>query len=74
MLVYSALRWLFGVLAALVCGVLVYAFALPRPVNTTDPTIFLQNGATVDYCDLPALDGSGKEANDIPKAYTPGCG
>ena len=65
---------MFGVLAALMCGVLVYAFVLPRPVNTTDPTIFLQDGNTVNYCDLPALDGSGKVANDIPKAYTPACG
>ena len=74
MLVFNALKWLFGVLAALVCGALVYAFVLPRPANTTDPAIFLQNGNTVDYCDLPALDGSGKVANDIPKAYTPACG
>ena len=65
---------MFGVLAALMCGALVYAFVLPRPVNTTDPTIFLQDGNTVNYCDLPALDGSGKVANDIPKAYTPACG
>ena len=74
MLVFNALKWLLGVLAALACGVLVYAFVLPRPANTTDPAIFLQNGNTVDYCILPALDGSGKLANDIPKAYTPDCG
>ena len=36
--------------------------------------IFLQNGESVDYCELPVLDGSGKLADDIPKAFTPGCG
>ena len=25
----------------------------------------------VNYCDLPKLDASAKEADDIPKAYTP---
>ena len=63
-----------GLLAALIACLLIYAFALPRPPDTTDPEIFLQDGATVDYCDLPVLDGSGKTADDIPKAYTPGCG
>jgi len=63
-----------GLLLVLVAGLLVYAFALPRPPDTTDPVVFLQDGKTVDYCELPALDGSGKTANDIPKAYTPGCG
>tara|TARA_B100000949_G_C14126753_1_gene384888 strand:- start:68 stop:619 length:552 start_codon:yes stop_codon:yes gene_type:complete len=52
----------------------VYAFAVPRPLDTTDPSIFLEDGKTVNYCDLPKLDGSGKSADDIPKAYTPGCG
>jgi hypothetical protein len=47
---------------------------VPRPLDTTDPSIFLEDGKTVNYCGLPELDGSGKSANDIPKAYTPGCG
>jgi len=63
-----------GLLAAMIAGLLVYSFVLPRPPDTTDPAIFLQDGAKVDYCDLPVLDGSGKTADDIPKAYTPGCG
>ena len=46
---------------------------MPRPVDTTDKSIFEGNGRNVDYCALPVLDGSGKDANDIPKAYTPGC-
>ena len=55
-------------------SLLVYAFLVPRPLDTTDSSIFLENGNTVNYCDLPNLDGSAKLADDIPKAYTPGCG
>ena len=62
-----------GLLVILVAGLVVYAFAVPRPLDTTDPAIFLEDGNTVNYCDLPELDGSGKSANEIPKAYTPGC-
>ena len=54
-------------------GLLSYAFLMPRPLDTTDKSIFEGNGRNVDYCALPVLDGSGKRANDIPKAYTPGC-
>ena len=46
----------------------------PRPLDTTDPSIFLNDGKTINYCDLPKLDGSAKLADDIPKAYAPGCG
>ena len=53
---------------------LIYAFVIPRPLDTTDSSIFLKDGKTVNYCDLPDLDGSGELADDIPKAYTPGCG
>lgn len=53
---------------------LIYAFVIPRPLDTTDSSIFLKDGKTVNYCDLPDLDGSGKLADDIPKAFTPGCG
>ncbi len=72
-MILSTAKWLFGLVAVLVGGLLFYAFVLPRPADTTDPAIFLQDGRTVNYCDLPDLDGSGKFANDIPKAYTPGC-
>ena len=34
----------------------------------------MKDGKIVDYCNLPKLDGSAKKADDIPKAYTPGCG
>jgi hypothetical protein len=63
-----------GLLFVLIVCLLVYAFAAPRPMDTTDPEIFLQDGKTVNYCNLPELDGSGKSADEIPKAYTPGCG
>ena len=53
---------------------LIYAFVIPRPFDTTDPSIFLNDGKIVNYCNLPELDGSGKLADDIPKAFTPGCG
>jgi len=60
-------------------GVLVLIVALSvnflkRPEDTTDVSIFEQDGTLIDYCDLPELDGNGLKAVDIPKAYTPGCG
>lgn len=60
---------------ALAAGVFVAGVLwFPRPENTTDPAIFTLDGASVDYCDLPMLTGDGMSADDIPKAYTPGCG
>lgn len=56
-------------------GIAFVLFGLPRPVDTTDPKAWASDGAELDYCDpLPALDGSGLNADDIPKAFTPGCG
>ena len=72
-MILSITKWFFGFVALLVIGLLFYAFLIPRPTDTTDPTIFLQDGRSVNYCDLPELDGSGKLANEIPKSYTPGC-
>ena len=69
----SITKWLFAIMTALLRGLLINAFFVPPPADTTDPAIFLQDGRSVNYCDLPELDGSGKLANDIPKAYTPGC-
>ena len=48
-------------------------FLSPRPPVTTDPATLAGDGSTIDYCELPALDGSGKLARDIPKGNTPGC-
>jgi hypothetical protein len=48
-------------------------FFSARPPLTTDPATLAGDGSKIDYCDLPALDGSGKRAADIPKGNTPGC-
>lgn len=48
-------------------------FFSPRPPLTTDPATLAGDGGTIDYCELPILDGSGKLAADIPKGNTPGC-
>ncbi len=72
-MIRNTIKWFFGFLALLVIGLLFYAFLVPRPADTTDPAVFLKDGRSLNYCDLPELDGSGKLANDIPKAYTPGC-
>ena len=45
-----------------------------RPPLTTDPATLAGDGSTLNYCELPALDGTGKMAADIPKGNTPGCG
>lgn len=49
------------------------AYFSPRPQPSTDPDTLAGDGSTVDYCELPKLDGSGMMAADIPKANTPGC-
>ena len=64
----------FGLFLFLAILLLIYSFLVPRPFDTTDPSIFLKDGKTVNYCNLTKLDGSAKSADDIPKAYTPGCG
>ena len=48
----------FGLLFFLIICFLAYAFLAPRPLDTTDPSIFLNDGKTINYCDLPKLDGS----------------
>jgi hypothetical protein len=44
-----------------------------RPPLTTTPATLAGDGSTINYCELPKLDGSGKLAADIPKGNTPGC-
>jgi hypothetical protein len=46
----------------------------PRPPLMTDPATLAGDGSALNYCALPALDGSGLRAADIPKGNTPGCG
>ena len=50
------------------------AFFSERPELMTDPAVLAGDGSTINYCELPELDGSGKKASDIPKGNTPGCG
>ena len=45
-----------------------------RPPLMTDPATLAGDGAVLNYCELPELDGSGKRAADIAKGNTPGCG
>lgn len=49
------------------------AYFSPRPPLTIDPATLAGDGSTINYCDLPPLDGSGRMAADIPKGNTPGC-
>ena len=72
-IIITVVKWTLGLIAALVGSLLLYAFALPRPADTTDPLIFLTDGGALNYCQLPDLDGSSKTADQIPKSYTPGC-
>jgi hypothetical protein len=50
-----------------------FAFFSPRPPLTIDPATLAGDGSTLNYCELPLLDSSGKRAADIPKGNTPGC-
>lgn len=61
------------VLVVLVVAVFWLVFFSPRPPLTTDPATLAGDGSTINYCELPQLDGSGKLAADIPKGNTPGC-
>ncbi len=48
-------------------------FFSARPPLMTDPATLAGDGSTLNYCELPELDGSGKMAADIAKGNTPGC-
>ena len=70
------MKWLVRILVAVVVLFLAafwQLFLSSRPPLTTDPATLAGDGSTLDYCDLPVLDGSGKLAADIPKGNTPGC-
>ena len=66
------LRILLG-LIALVTAAFWQLFFSSRPALTIDPATLAGDGSTINYCDFPKLDGSGKTAADIPKGNTPGC-
>lgn len=59
--------------AIIVLSVFSFIYFSPRPPLTIDPETLAGDGSTINYCELPVLDGSGKMAADIPKGNTPGC-
>ena len=70
------MKWILGIafgLMALFLAAFWQLFLSSRPPLTIDPATLAGDGSALDYCDLPALDGSGKRAVDIPKGNTPGC-
>ncbi len=62
-----------ALLALSVLGLFLFVFFSARPDVMTDPATLAADGSLVNYCDLPVLDGRGKQARDIPKGNTPGC-
>ena len=60
-------------LSALVIALFCFVFFSPRPPLSIDPATLIGDGSQINYCQLPALDGSGKMAKDIAKGNTPGC-
>ena len=57
-----------------VAAILYLAFFSARPPLTIDAATLAGDGSTLDYCRLPKLDGRGKQAIEIAKGNTPGCG
>jgi hypothetical protein len=69
-------KWFIRIIVAVVALFLAAFWQLylsARPPLTIDPATLAGDGSTIDDCDLPVLDGSGKMAADIPKGNTPGC-
>lgn len=70
---FKALLRTVAALTVLVIAVFCFVFFSPRPPLTIDPETLKGDGSTINYCQLPVLDGSGKMAADIAKGNTPGC-
>jgi hypothetical protein len=71
------MKWLVRILLSIAVLFLAAFWQLyfsSRPPLTTDPATLAGDGVSVDYCDQPVLDSSGKMSADIPKGNTPGCG
>lgn len=62
------------VLVLLLAGLFWFAYFSARPPLATEAETLAGDGSLIDYCELPALDGNGKLAAEIPKGNTPGCG
>jgi hypothetical protein len=63
-----------GLLLLAVGALAILLVVIPRPPDTTEARVFEGDASLLDHCDLPQLDGSGLSADEIPKAFTPGCG
>lgn len=63
-----------AVLLSLTLSLFLLAWLFPRPLDTTPSWVFDGDGTEINYCDLPDLDGSGLMSDEIPQAFTPGCG
>lgn len=75
-MIWRLLKILTGTLLAIALiglGGFGFVYFSPRPTLTTDPATLAGDGGTINYCELPELDGSGAMAADIPKGNTPGC-
>lgn len=71
------IRWglrIAGVFGLLFLFAFWFVFFSARPPLTMDEAVLAGDGAALNYCALPTLDGSGKKAADIAKGNTPGCG
>lgn len=65
---------LVGFAAIALSALALLLFAVPRPPDTTEASVHEGDASKLDYCELPILDGNGRSADEIPKAFTPGCG
>jgi hypothetical protein len=63
-----------GGVAAFAIVLVAVFFVWPRPEDTTEARVFEGDSRLVDYCVVPVLEGLGPTSEQIPKAYTPGCG
>ena len=68
------IKWVLICVALLIFWLVWLGWLSPRPPLMTDPATLAGDGSALNYCALPALDGSGLRAADIPKGNTPGCG
>lgn len=66
-------KWGLGALTLISLGAFWLMYFSSRPPLTIDPATLAGDGSTINYCELPTLDGSGLLAADIPKGNTPGC-
>lgn len=70
-------KWLirsFVILLVLFVAAFWQMFFSARPPLMIDPATLAGDGSAINYCELAVLDGSGKNAIDITKGNTPGCG